>query len=168
MNEIWIPVIGFEDSYECSSEGRVRSRDRYVRRKSGTQILLKSQLLKPKTNQNGYVVVCFCRFGKHHWMLLSRAVFQSFNGKTELQVDHVNNNIQDNRLINLQALSHRDNNIKAKARYQKTSKYPGVYRYTENKWRAQIGHKGKKYGLGYFDTENEAYNAYEKAKLSFV
>jgi hypothetical protein len=34
MNEVWIPVKGYEEFYEISSFGRLRSLDRFIERKS--------------------------------------------------------------------------------------------------------------------------------------
>ena len=48
--EVWVPIEGW-DFYEISSSGRVRSVDRVVHHRFGTQ-LKRGQILKP-TSRNG-------------------------------------------------------------------------------------------------------------------
>src|SRR5690554_1659662 len=114
MDETWIDIPGYEGLYQCSTGGRVRSLDRFVRSKLNSQKLCKGQILKPKTNSNGYNVIALRDGHTQKWLSLSRLIFQSFNGPTNLQVDHINEIKTDNRLVNLQALSSYDNNIKSK------------------------------------------------------
>jgi hypothetical protein len=164
-NEVWIPVRGYEGSYECSNQGNFRSITRFVRSKKNSKRLVYGITIKQKLTVRGYFSVPLSNNGKVKWRLSHRVVYESFEGPTLLQIDHINDIPTDNRLVNLQPLSHRDNNIKAKARYHKTSKYTGVSAHYR-KWKAQIGNKGKKYHLGYFDTQEEAHEAYKKASIS--
>lgn len=152
MNETWIKIDGFRGYYEVSDMGRVRSNNR----------LSSNRLLKQMLKKNGYLQVGLQDGDKITWRLVSRIVYESFNGKTDLHIDHVNEDKTDNRLCNLQAITVRDNNIKSK-RHNKTSKYPGVHLTKTGKWKAQIGKDGKKIGLGYFVDELDAYNAYVNA-----
>jgi len=46
MQEVWLPVVGHEGSYEVSSHGRVRSLDRTVHR-STSSMRRRGQLLRP-------------------------------------------------------------------------------------------------------------------------
>lgn len=50
MNEIWKDVKGFEGLYQCSSEGRMKSLDRFDSR--GRKI--RGKILKPYCDKNGY------------------------------------------------------------------------------------------------------------------
>lgn len=151
--EEWKRIDGFHGYYEVSDLGRVRSNNR----------LSKNRILRQKLAKNGYCQVGLQDGSKITWRLVSRLVYQTFKGKTDLQIDHINEIKTDNRLVNLQALSQTDNNIKGK-RHNKTSKYPGVYLYQGKKWKAQVGRNGKKISLGYFDKEEDAYNAYLNAR----
>lgn len=77
-----------------------------------------------------------------------------------LVVDHINNIPSDNRLENLQIITHRKNS--SKDRKGGSSKFVGVYWDKQmSKWRARIYLKGKSKHLGLFDSEKEAANAYQ-------
>jgi hypothetical protein len=78
-----------------------------------------------------------------------------------LVADHINHNTLDNRYCNLRSVDNRTNatNLKRKT----SSKYTGVYwNRRDKKWMAQIQIEGKKHYLGYFESEEAAYEAYQK------
>lgn len=90
MSELWKPIYGYEDSYEVSTEGRVRSRNR---------------ILKPQTRKHGYLSVWLYKNGnpKRKQFSVHRLVAEAFcekkDGQTE--VNHLNEDKQDNRATNL-------------------------------------------------------------------
>lgn len=166
MIEEWKDVLGFEGYYQASNLGRIRSYDRMVNNKHGVMnTLINGRILRPGGNR--YPSVSLRLNGGVKYMSVHRVIFEAFNGKTDLQIDHINNIITDNRLCNLQALSSHDNNAKAKGRKKKTSKYTGVSIYARGnyiRWKAQIGINNIKIALGYFTSEEDARDAYLKAK----
>ena len=154
MNEIWKPIIGFEYLYKISNYGVIKNRNT-------------NRIIKPYLTR-GYNMVGLYKNNKRHKFYVHRLVWESFNGKTDLQIDHIiEGNKLDNRLCNLQAISHRKNQSKYQSSLIKTSIFTGVsWDKFYNKWVAQIYIDGKNIKLGKFLFETEAHRAYQKALTS--
>jgi hypothetical protein len=79
-------------------------------------------------------------------------------------IDHINNIQTDNRLENLQIITHRENISKSKIG---TSIYTGVcWNKRKNKWTASININYKRLHLGYFKNEYDAHLAYQNKLLT--
>lgn len=108
--EAWKTIPGWE-TYEASTLGRIRNN--------------KGRLLSLSLNKvTGYQSV-FLKRDDGHWktFLVHRLILKTFNpieGMDELQCDHINNKRSDNRLVNLQWLSRKENNSKPHARKMKS------------------------------------------------
>jgi hypothetical protein len=120
------------------------------------------KMLKTSKNRRGYAGVTLRNKGKRlttevHKLVALCFLSHKYN-KTHV-VDHINNNKLDNRLDNLQIITHRENCVKDKK--NGTSKYTGVYLTKSGKYAAVIRNNRKKIHLGSFMTEIEASIAYE-------
>lgn len=93
MVEEWKQIEGYGGNYYISNMGRVS--------KEGT---IKKPTLKP----NGYMVVSL-RHGTPNTKLVHRLVLETFIGYSDLEVNHINEIKHDNRLVNLEYLSSKDN-----------------------------------------------------------
>ena len=84
------------------------------------------------------------------------------------QVDHINSNRYDNRLVNLRLATHEENQKNRIKSKNNTSGYKGVtWDVNRNKWMARAMVNRKTYHLGRYDDAEEAYKAYKAfAKLS--
>jgi hypothetical protein len=113
--------------------------------------------------KNGYTYIAIDDFR----LLAHRVVwFYVYGEWPENQIDHINRDRSDNRLVNLRLASVSDNACNGVIRSTNTSGFRGVSldkRKTKKKWIAQIVKDGKQYGLGYFATKEEAYDAYREA-----
>lgn len=104
QNEIWKPVIGWEDSYEVSSLGRVR------RIKAG-QGARTNRCRSLKLRKDGYLEVALQVEGKRKDILVHILVAEAFIGprKPQFTVNHKNLDKTDNRPENLEYLTVREN-----------------------------------------------------------
>lgn len=106
MDEIWKQVVGYEGLYEVSNLGRVRSSYWSPRKKQGE--CLRSG------NLRGYRIVILCKDKTRYSALVHRLVAIAFLGEPPAvkrpTVNHKNLDKADNRLENLEWMSHADNN----------------------------------------------------------
>ena len=124
--------------------------------------------LKPLTSKNhlGYYQVSINRKPKR-WHSL---IWEHFNGPipTGMDIDHINNVRNDNRIENLQLLSHKENSRCRLKQKNNSSGYPGVYWFKrDQKWETKITINCKQKHLGRFETKEAAYEAYIQAKIKY-
>lgn len=74
-------------------------------------------------------------------------------------IDHVNRDRADNRIENLRIVSKRQNTQNSGVFNEGTGKHNG-------KWRARISIDGRQKHIGYFDTEEQAKEAYKKEAIN--
>ena len=159
QEEIWKDIPGYENYYQVSNQGNVRSLDRKVWNR-----LLKGRILK-YFSSNGYKLVVLRSNNKKKTFRVHQLVAIAFlNHKPDghkVVVDHINNIKTDNNLSNLQLISHRENSSKDRKGY---SKHTGVYwNKIRKKWTSSILVDGKLKHLGCFTSEEEASKYYQDA-----
>lgn len=113
MEEVWKDVIGYEGSYQVSSQGRVRTLDRYVKGKFSTSVQFKKgQILKLQFTWDGYYkVTLYKKDKKPLYIGVHKLVAQSFipNPFNKLQVNHIDCDKLNNNVINLEWCSSLEN-----------------------------------------------------------
>jgi hypothetical protein len=161
LNEIWVDILNYEGIYQISNLGKVKSLNYRNTKKEKILNLSKSTRGYPQVqlNKNG--------FGKTfsiHQLVAIAFLGHKPDGTQKIVVDHINNDKTDNRVVNLQLINSRENNTKDQK--PGISKYVGVtFNKVVNKWHSRITIKNKTKHLGYFDSELEAFEAYQKALL---
>jgi len=166
--ELWIPIKEYEEFYEISDLGRVKSLERKTFRKLTGLCFHMPRILKPTDDGRGYLAVQLNKNGKGHTARIHQLVAVAFlnhtpNGYT-LVPNHIDLNKYNNAKYNLEIITVRENSnllhIPSK------SSFVGVDWETRRKnrnWRARIHFNGKKKHLGYFDCELKAAEAYQIA-----
>lgn len=81
--ERWLPVVGFENSYEVSDLGRIQTLTRTVGGCNDSRRTLRGMVLKPVTRKNGYQSVSLWRERKQLVQYVHVLVLTAFDGPPE-------------------------------------------------------------------------------------
>ena len=117
-NEYWKPIPYYEDSYEASNLGRIRTKEgktTYTKRhgvRHWAQRILKYKTAKENTYKTGYRVDLW-KDGKPKTLLVGRIIASTFIENNllnmDLTVNHINGNRLDNKIENLEWCSIKEN-----------------------------------------------------------
>ena len=104
MEEVWKDVIGYEDCYQISNTGKIRSKDRFVRVCGGGKRFISGKLIKPIKCRNGYLEASLSKDGNRKVFLLHRLVAMHFieNPNKLPEVNHKDENIENCEAENLE------------------------------------------------------------------
>jgi hypothetical protein len=149
MNELWLPVVGYEGLYEISNLGRVKSLPR-----NGTANF--ERILKASKNSDvGYLKLSFSKNNiiktKYIHVVVAEA-FLNHVAKKGIVVDHIDNNRTNNKLDNLRVITHTENILRGKNSNTNNSNIYNV----NGKFRVLFNRNKNKYDLGYCKTLYEA------------
>lgn len=113
-NEVWKDIEGYEDFYQISNMGNVKSYDRIkycpIKNQNG-KILIKGHLLKLHTGTTGYKSIVLYKNKTKARFLIHRLVATAFipNTFNERTVNHKDGDKSNNKVTNLEWLSYSDN-----------------------------------------------------------
>jgi hypothetical protein len=111
LQEIWLPVAGYEGAYEVSNFGNVRSLDRFARSHSNCEKWLTGKVLKTKPSGKGYRSVNLSANNVISTKYVHTLVAQAFIGDRPegLHINHIDGNKLNNCVDNLEYCSPKDN-----------------------------------------------------------
>jgi len=157
--EIWKSIKEYEDMYEVSTFGNVRSLDRFIIDKRGVKRFCKGILLTQNTD-GYYNHVALAKDGRSVTCRTHILVYDTFIGKKRsgMHIDHIDENKLNNNVDNLQLLDVRANASKSKT---PKSGLTGAYK-DGRKWFSSIYVNGKHIYLGSFNCPTAAHMAYLK------
>ena len=170
-DEVWVDVPGYFGKYQVSDLGRVRTMPITYRLFNGKLYKTKFKIMNP-TNIRGYYSISLTDlYGKKTFRGVHRRMMFSFKGVVgeDIQVNHINGVKNDNRLVNLEYVTVRENNNYKKVidpcKY--SSKYSGVF-LSKDKSRKEIYKcfivlDGVKYYLGQSEDDFELSLKYKEA-----
>lgn len=156
IEEIWKSIKGYEDRYQISSFGNVKSLN-YGRSK-------KEKILKPTVDGSKYfMVTLFNESGKKTSKIHKLVAIHFLNHIPcghKLVVNHKDFNRLNNHIDNLELITQRENSNQK--HLKSSSKYTGVCLIKKkNKWRSSIKINGRLKCLGVYEKEIDAHYAYE-------
>ena len=157
MEEIFIPIKGFEGLYEISNFGRIKSMYNWHKRVKG--------FLSPTVMKIGYHIVSLNKDKKSNKCYVHRLIAEHFIENTNGYkfVDHIDGNKLNNSIENLRWCTKRQNEtFRNSKKSEYSSKYVGVcYDKYWNKYKASTRINNKLHNIGTYKTEEEAHEAYK-------
>lgn len=117
--EEWRDIPGWDELYQVSNLGRVRSLDRVVNYSDGRVRHFKGKILKSRYIPESkyrlpYERVDLVSQGKKETTYVHRLVMLAFVGPCPegMEIDHTDNNPKNNQLVNLRYVTPKENNAK--------------------------------------------------------
>lgn len=109
--ERWVPVVGFEQLYEVSNHGRVRTVEHVVLRSNGVPQTIKARMKTATTRRDRRRMVTLSSNRKSRVYLVHRLVAFAFLGSPQgnQQVNHVDGDPANNNLSNIEWVSPKEN-----------------------------------------------------------
>lgn len=164
MDEIWKDVPFYEDYYQVSNYGNVRTKDRVIENIEGKKIFYKSKDRKPSISE--YRMIALSKNGYVKMFKISRIVASLFvDGRSEIRkiVNHIDGNKHNDFYKNLEWCSYSENAIHAfdSNLNKRKNKTTGVFfDKKRNKWASYLYRDNKNIFIGRFTSEKEAETAY--------
>lgn len=155
--EQWKDILGYENKYQISDLGRVKSLN--YRRS------MLSYFLSQGLSTNGYLCVILTKNGVNKTRTVHQLVAEAFLGhvpsRYKVVINHINHNKINNVKTNLELISNRENTNQG--HLNRSSQYVGVsFHKKSKKWIVRIRDKNKQIYIGLFQNEVVASEAYKK------
>jgi hypothetical protein len=115
QEEIWKDIPGYEGIYQASNLGRIKSLSKTVNISNGKKRNVLEKLFNLRTNNYGYNVVTMYLNGKMQSKRSNRVIALTFipNPENKPYVNHINGIKNDDRVVNLEWCTAKENSIHA-------------------------------------------------------
>lgn len=148
--ENWLPVKGYEDFYEVSDLGNIRTIERYITLPTHSY-LKKSKFLTQYEDGRGYLhVKLYNGKGKPKSVTSHRIVASTFipNLQDKPQINHIDGNKLNNKLENLEWCTHEENMFHVRTMNQRRSSIEGENNISSKLTKNQVLEIREKYSKG--------------------
>lgn len=160
--EEWRDIPGYEGLYQASSFGRLKSVEKLIKCGPLGHTLRREKILKVTKSNTGYLQTRISKNGVGRSFRIHRLITNTFiGGRDDLPIDHKNRIKTDNRVMNLEYVTHREN-VHRFIKSKKGDLPIGVSK-ERNGFMSQINYNKKHYRLGVFPTIEKAHAQYEMA-----
>jgi hypothetical protein len=162
----------------------------YDKKKKNKYEIINEQITHVYYNDNDFFIIdtdCINKIKKYYWnvnpftgyiytqignrknrkhLCLHRLLMDCKDSQKD--IDHINRNKLDNRLLNMRICDHKDNCKNSSIRSDNTSGVRGVsFNKGHNKWKAEINANKHYYFLGYFDRFEDAVEARKQGEIKY-
>lgn len=109
--EIWKPIQKFDNQYEVSNKGRIRSVHKVITKSNGRTYTRKSKILKPAINHSGYLTGAVSLMNNLIPYVVHRLVAEAFipNPENKETVNHIDGVKTNNNSDNLEWATRSEN-----------------------------------------------------------
>lgn len=152
MEEIWKDIMNFENYYQVSNMGNVKSLDRYIHTKNGKIQFIKSRIMKVTIDKDGCAKVNLSKDGIKTTCSVARITYKAFNPDFDYYnaysvVFHKDENQTNNYIDNLYVAEKRNAPILAEMTEYSPCTKKQVRCITTNKEFDSIAEASEYYGI---------------------
>lgn len=106
----WRDIPGYEGYYQINTSGEIKSLDREVKNGDKSKRIIASKIIKQTIKPNKYLSVMLSKECENKRFLVHRLVALTFLGESDLCVNHIDGNKQNNNIKNLEYCTYSENN----------------------------------------------------------